>query len=264
MQSRLPEFTHPPGPETIAAFGSRTFAVTFSPVVGGAYRDTLFIASNDRENPLVPVVLIGNSQNLPDIQVRDLQVSENPVFLNKSATISAVIENLAADVAEAFAVSIIVDGQTVFDSTISGMAINESFTIQTTLQFNRAGDIVVAAQADVNNAVTEADEANNRQEIIVTVVDGQLVVRPNPFTPNGDNRNDQAVFNIEELELSQPRLDIFDISGRKIRSIEMVLNNQLSWDGLDNNGQTLLPGVYLYVLQDGAARVAKGYVAFAR
>ena len=94
--------------------------------------------------------------------------------------------------------------------------------------------------------------------------DGQLVVRPNPFTPNGDSKNDQAVFNIAELVLSQPQLNIYDIAGRKIRSINTVINNQLSWDGVDNNGQEQLPGVYLYVLQDGSRSVAKGYVALAR
>lgn len=264
LQSSLLEFTHPGGPQTIGGNQSQNIPVTFAPTAEGAFRDTLFINSYDPLDPQIAVILIGNSQNLPDILVRDLQISDNPVFLNQTAVIAATVENLGTAINAAFTVSIFVDGLSVFDSTITSMQINESFPLQTTATFSRLGDIVVAVQADVANAIEESNEQNNRQEINVTVNDGQLVVRPNPFTPNGDSKNDQAVFNIAELVLSQPQLNIYDIAGRKIRSINTVINNQLSWDGVDNNGQEQLPGVYLYVLQDGSRSVAKGYVALAR
>ncbi|MCB0316260.1 MAG: gliding motility-associated C-terminal domain-containing protein, partial [Calditrichaeota bacterium] len=114
------------------------------------------------------------------------------------------------------------------------------------------------------NSVPEANEDNNRRTLEIPVRPGRLVVRPNPFTPNGDNRNDRAEFDLTQLSLSRPLLKIYDLNGRSIRVLSDISANRLSWDGSDGFGRQALPGVYLYVLQDGNENVAQGQVVLAR
>lgn len=85
-------------------------------------------------------------------------------------------------------------------------------------------------------------------------------VTPNPFTPNRDGINDQIRFQFQLHELSVPRLlslSIYDLSGRRVRQLEArpVIRGlfgqgleTLSWDGLDDGGVQVPPGVYLYQL----------------
>ncbi len=86
-------------------------------------------------------------------------------------------------------------------------------------------------------------------------------IDPNPFTPNGDGKNDEtvvdfAVANIEKLRTL--RIEIFDLVGKKIRTvvsqptgISPYYGNPryggkgIVWDGKDDNGKIVLPGVYL-------------------
>ena len=83
-------------------------------------------------------------------------------------------------------------------------------------------------------------------------------VGPNPFTPNGDGINDQVRFQFQLHELSTPRaltVTIYDLSGKQVRQLnqEGVVRGLFSdgadaptWDGLDNHGSIVAPGIYLY------------------
>jgi hypothetical protein len=86
-------------------------------------------------------------------------------------------------------------------------------------------------------------------------------ISPNPFTPNGDGKNDAAIidFAVSKLEKAKPlRIFVFDFSGRKIRTIADIATGVnpffgdprtggkgFLWDGKDDNGKLVLPGVYL-------------------
>lgn len=79
-----------------------------------------------------------------------------------------------------------------------------------------------------------------------------LEAAPAPFTPNGDGVNDQAIvtYDIVNLIGSTPvSVQIYDLAGRLRRVIYSDLDisgrYQRVWDGADDNGQTLAPGVYL-------------------
>jgi len=200
----------------------------------------------------------------PDLQIVQLRVLPNQLNLGQTGTIEAVIANREAPITNSFQVQLQVDGATIFDSTLSGMTLDQVITLRSAGQFTRLGDIPVVAAIDIGDAIAETDETNNRLEIIVPVEQGRLIVRPNPFTPNGDTKNDRAGFDMQQLSLTSPRLTIFDINGRVIRSLNRVRNQTFLWDGRDNDGKDMLPGVYLYVLQDGSKNVAKGYVVLAR
>jgi len=93
------------------------------------------------------------------------------------------------------------------------------------------------------------------------IMDGR--VDPNPFTPNGDGRNDVTYFNFFVANLTNPRpvrIHVFDLTGRKVRTVfetsttaqAYVEQNAIPWDGRDDNGKLLAPGVYIFQISVAA------------
>ena len=79
-----------------------------------------------------------------------------------------------------------------------------------------------------------------------------LEAAPAPFTPNGDGVNDQAIvtYDIVNLTGGTPvSVQVYDLAGRLRRVLYSDLDisgrYQRVWDGADDNGQMLSPGVYL-------------------
>ena len=79
-----------------------------------------------------------------------------------------------------------------------------------------------------------------------------LEAAPAPFTPNGDGVNDQAIVTYDIVNLtggSPVSVQVYDLAGGLRRVIYSDLDiggrYQRVWDGADDNGQTLSPGVYL-------------------
>jgi len=93
------------------------------------------------------------------------------------------------------------------------------------------------------------------------IMDGR--VDPNPFTPNGDGRNDVTYFNFFVANLTDRRpvrIHVFDLTGRKVRTVfetsttaqAYVEQNAIPWDGRDDNGKLLAPGVYVFQISVAA------------
>ena len=81
----------------------------------------------------------------------------------------------------------------------------------------------------------------------------RLQARPSPFTPNGDGVNDQVRIAYDLRDLDTPQqltLRIFDLGGRIVREVVAVPSRSGSfdhaWDGRDDSGQVVPPGLYLY------------------
>ena len=82
-----------------------------------------------------------------------------------------------------------------------------------------------------------------------------LTVQPKIATPNGDGVNEQIHFSFKLLQVTQQvplRLAVFDLSGRSLR---VILDGQqpsgglrFSWDGRDESGAQVPPGLYVYRL----------------
>ncbi|MDZ7319577.1 MAG: gliding motility-associated C-terminal domain-containing protein, partial [candidate division KSB1 bacterium] len=88
----------------------------------------------------------------------------------------------------------------------------------------------------------------------------QFDVQPNPFTPNGDGYNDQAIFRLPESSTAGITILIFDLKGRKITTIR----ERAAWDGRDEHGQVVAPGAYMFIVQHGTAVFSKGVIHVAR
>lgn len=227
----------------------------------------LFVARETVSRPalgdsLKTLIIIVRSK--PDLSVAGLGVDRTNIKLNQTGTISARIVNERAPVLETFRITMNVDEATVLDTTVTGMEPGESFPIQATVTFDRLGNIPVTAEVDVDQVVPEEDETNNRMSINVPINRGTLLVRPNPFTPNGDGKNDVVVFDMHELAVRNPELEILTMQGKRIRTVTAVAGDQMQWDGFNESGDDILPGVYLYILRDGGRNVAQGYIVLAR
>ncbi len=95
---------------------------------------------------------------------------------------------------------------------------------------------------------------------------GDISVVPPVLTPNGDGRNEQvrisyALFGIEEAEVEA---EIFTLSGNRVRRIAEMQRlgpQELVWEGLNEAGQLVSPGLYFCQItattQRGTSRAAR-------
>ena len=80
---------------------------------------------------------------------------------------------------------------------------------------------------------------------------GDLQLSSPVLTPNGDGVNDQVEvrFVVYKLTAAQPRVQVYDVSGRFVADLESTLatatHQVFAWSGRDRSGALVPPGVYL-------------------
>lgn len=105
----------------------------------------------------------------------------------------------------------------------------------------------------------DLNRSNNAARDCVSVAPATVQVVPNVATPNGDGENDAVYFLLAGTNIQQPRVRIYDLSGREISSTETVVSGlRLMWDGTDQNGDPVPAGSYIYVVTDGGRLVVRG------
>ena len=77
---------------------------------------------------------------------------------------------------------------------------------------------------------------------------------PNPFNPG-------TWISFIVPRLSNVRLEIYDLFGRKVRTLMKVQfsagSHEIEWNGLDDNGKSVGSGIYVFVLSDGALSISR-------
>ena len=101
----------------------------------------------------------------------------------------------------------------------------------------------------------------------------ELAIAPAAFTPQGDGINDEVdiaytLFSV--LDAVEVKVELFTLAGQRVRSlsdrVQGAGRHTLSWDGRDDTGQLVAPGVYLVRIgasTDGGKVVRFGSVAVA-
>ena len=98
----------------------------------------------------------------------------------------------------------------------------------------------------------------------------EVAVHPRIFTPNGDGTNDQVRIEYTMLKLAgagEVKVDIFNLAGRRVRRVYQGEDSSGQygrvWDGLGDDGRSVLPGLYLYRVQvdaDGGREERSGLI----
>jgi len=208
-------------------------------------------------------------QQLPDLAVTSLRPLGVLFVGLQGAAVGEIANTGSVSASRAFNVQFRVDGGTQKDTTFTQLAAGERATVRMPLRFQTTGTHEVELLIDTGDNIREVTEANNSQKLVVQIsqapaIASRLIVRPNPFTPNNDGFNDQVEFDYAGLGLRNPSLQIFDANGISIWSSNGAAAGRFTWNGRNNHGREVIPGVYLYTLRDQGNNVASGYVVVAR
>ena len=134
------------------------------------------------------------------------------------------------------------------------------FTISAPLETAlRLGDGGFWQQAGAGDAT---DSANDNTLTLVAELESRGIIRhlavdPPVFTPNGDEVNDEVTFRFDVvlLRASNPvEVQIYDLSGRRIVALSQQRpastgTYAVTWDGTDESGHLVPPGLYAALLR---------------
>jgi len=231
-------------------------------------RINVTIKAADRSNPPNRMEMDQYSFTIrevyPDLFIKSITFNPAQTMVHKPAQLNTIIGVDTAKVYESFHVKVWDNNRARLDTLFGPMEQSEYCDLKTGFLFNQKGKHQIKLVIDPDNKIKESNEENNTATVIVEVNEGELVVRPNPFTPNGDGINDEVSFNFEKLGVSDPKLKLFDVSGRMINTIQEPRGYNFIWDGRDRFGSPAQPGVYLYLIQDEDKSIANGYIVLAR
>ena len=103
------------------------------------------------------------------------------------------------------------------------------------------------------DAVSElASDALNVRTPLKGSLLSAVEVAPNPFSPNGDGVNDQVQFSYTLLRLTDVvplKTEIYTLAGVRVRTLGGDGGSalyQITWDGRDDLGAVVEPGLYIY------------------
>jgi hypothetical protein len=80
----------------------------------------------------------------------------------------------------------------------------------------------------------------------------ELSIEPNPFSPDGDGFEDQAVFRYTLPMESNLTIRIYDVRGRLIKTLvddEPKVSGEILWEGKDDENRTVRIGIYIVLAE---------------
>jgi hypothetical protein len=102
-------------------------------------------------------------------------------------------------------------------------------------------------------------------EYFVQIMQAEVKVYPNPFTPKAsDSRFNQVTFKFENTNYEEVEIKIWDITGRQVKVMKESGVAIVIWDGKDEWGNIVEAGVYVYQIKVGQGVVKKGTIVCAK
>jgi outer membrane protein assembly factor BamB len=234
------------------------------------FRDTLCIYSNDTaQNPTL-VYLVGNVKDSSScLSINPLELNFGEVGCNQSESRDLAVTNCSNGSRLVVAVqkpnlpdyTVMPETLRVFPGNTQFFRVN--FTPTETGQGERLDKIVLVYHVFDNPNEKKAVEIPLRGVATCR----RVYARPNAFTPNEDGRNDSAKVHFPGYnELIAPALRIYDLRGLAVRTIARSNRNEfvIGWDGYDESRRLMLPGVYLWLLEDNGKKVGSGQIVLIR
>jgi len=141
-----------------------------------------------------------------------------------------------------------------------GILLNLNFRIRLSAQTGTSTELTIITYNlyDVNGDLIETTIEHGLIKVT------EIVVYPNPFTPNDDGFNDVANFVVPDSISGNVTVKLYSISGGKVAEISGSDNPVLQWKGENDNGVALRPGPYIYILESESNTLSKGTITIMR
>lgn len=261
-----------PSEFTLSIGSERTVTVSFTPDQIAQYSDELVVrVTSVCGTETFTIDLLGEvGEPLPDLVATDLTPTsfESEYFLGVPYNFEGVFRlDGEVEVSDDFDVEFLINDA--IQNTVretETIQPGQSYAYPMSLTFTETGSTTLTFSVDSGEEIEEIDETNNEISITINVVEGEMKVSPNPFTPNNDGFNDQVRFDFSQLaNINNPEIKIFSFNGRLVRTFnpDDFSGGLIPWDGTDESGNRLQPGVYLYVVQNNNQLILKGSVTLA-
>jgi len=272
LQGQDPDVFEIPGLQTysIPAGDQQTITMEFSPVNMIDYTAELQVSGSsdfDDVDYTVPVRGIG-IEPLPDliaVQIAAESISGDYLIGQTYRFDASFRLDRDEVINDPFDLVFLVNGEEL-QRTRSTETLNPGDTRSFTFEhaFNSEGENTVQFVVDPEDEIDESTTENNTVSTTIQIRRGNLVVSPNPFTPNSDGYNDQVDFDFSQLgTASNPTVRIFSFNGRLVHTLQNISSGSISWNGRDSSGNTLSPGVYLYVIEENNQLLGRGSITLA-
>ena len=123
-----------------------------------------------------------------------------------------------------------------------------------------SAQLTQSVRPDLVQEVTEGEATSLvKSQSLVVLTDleemsllGKVAVVPSTFTPNGDGVNDETAIEVDIFlieETRRLRAGVYDLAGRRLRDLSFASERPsgrhlLKWDGRDDGGRRVAPGIY--------------------
>ncbi len=221
--------------------------------------------SGEASTSMTIPILFSDSSN-SKIAGADLLISYNPDILD-------VISVNSTTLTSGFLITDSISSGNIAISLARATGIAETYGIFLEIDFQIKSDAIGGSNSpltfnkaylyDESANVISTEVSNGSISVIGDDIkeEDKITVLPNPFTPNNDSYNDNVTFNLSPgFSSGQTEIQIFDVSGKSVRKIRQ----DLVWDGLDNDGKALKPGVYIYILKINGETKFNGTITLIR
>ncbi|MBN2543833.1 gliding motility-associated C-terminal domain-containing protein [bacterium] len=196
-----------------------------------------------------------------DIEFEDFQLQ--PITRTEegdSLLIYATVHNDSFETLHNFVVCFSINGSRLDSFIIDSLLADDEITLTLRDAFPE-GAYEICAYADCGDRIFESEENNNEGCAVLYVIGVKCDAHPTPFSPNGDNYNDEVKFEYPGIAEREGIIRIYDINNTLVRELDGGVSD---WDGFDEEGHRAPKGIYIYIIEKDSKIVCNGTIYLVR